>query len=69
MNMKDEFRLRFYQKSAYLDLVSELLTLTLLHLAGLVDVGLHNLFCLFGAEVRLRLSLFLLDVSLFSHNL
>ena len=61
--MKGEYRLRFLlalRVGTYLDLVRQLLTLPRLHLTLLSKAGLHNLFCLFGAEVGLSLSLLLL---------
>ena len=45
---------------SYLDLVRKLLALSLLHLTLLSKAGLHNLICLFRAEVGLSLSLLLL---------
>ena len=62
-DMKGEYRLRFsltLKVGTYLDLVRQLLTLSCLHLALLAKARLHNLFCLFGAEVGLSLGLLLL---------
>ena len=53
----------------YFNLIGEFLTLTLLHLSHFVNTGLHDVFSLFGTEVSLGLSFFLLDVSFFAHHL